>query len=245
MSYFKQNIRYIRIHRGLNQEEFGALFKLSRDNIASYERGIEPKLDVLASIGKILHISLDDLVTTDLALGPPVPARAQQAAAREPEAVAEGPAPPGELLAKKEARPLAPQQVPLYNIAAAGGLAGLVNSTGNIMGYLSVPNLPKCDGVAYVTGESMYPLLKSGDMVAFQYTGDLVDGILFGEMYLVSFLIGSQEFTAVKILQPSEQGGDYLKMVSINARYGPKDLSLQSIRSLALVKASISISSMS
>jgi phage repressor protein C with HTH and peptisase S24 domain len=31
-----------------------------------------------------------------------------------------------------------------------------------------IPHLPKCDGAFYVTGDGMYPLLKSGDLVLYK-----------------------------------------------------------------------------
>lgn len=34
--------------------------------------------------------------------------------------------------------------------------------------YIHIPNLPRCDGAIYVVGDSMYPLLKSGDIVLYK-----------------------------------------------------------------------------
>jgi transcriptional regulator with XRE-family HTH domain len=243
MSYLKQNIRYLRNKKNLNQEEFGALLGLSRDNIASYERGIEPKLDVLARIGNLLHISLDDLILVDLS------ARQQAASGAslpliEATPVAKAPVSLDEGFVRSADQRIVKQQVPLYNIAAAADLAGLYNNKENIIDYLYIPNMPKCDGAVYVTGESMYPRIKSGDMVAFQHTHDLSNGIFYGEMYLISFYIGNQDFTTVKFIQKSELGDAFLKIVSQNQSYGPKDIPLKSIRGLALIKASISINSM-
>ena len=56
------------------------------------------------------------------------------------------------------------QQIPLYDLEATAGLVPLfTESANNIpLDYITIPNLPKCDGAIYVTGDSMYPLLKSG-----------------------------------------------------------------------------------
>lgn len=39
--------------------------------------------------------------------------------------------------------------------------------------HISIPNLPKCDGAVYVAGDSMYPLLKSGDIVMYKEVIDI------------------------------------------------------------------------
>ena len=239
MSYLKQNLRYLRNKAGLKQEEFGALLGLSRDNIASYERGIEPKLDVLVRIGKILHVSLDALIQVDLSGQPP-----QSLPLPEAVPVAQAPVPPEKAFGQDPAKGAAQQRVPLYNIAAAAGLSGLANAPGPIIDYLYIPNMPQCDGVVYVSGQNMYPLIKPGDMVAFQHTQDLANGIFYGEMYLISFRIGNQDFTALRFIRESALGDGYVSLVSHNQSYGPKDIPLKSIRALALIKASISINSM-
>jgi len=49
------------------------------------------------------------------------------------------------------------QMIPLFNIEAAAGLVELfqhVNEKTPI-DFLSIPNLPKCDGAVFVTGDSM------------------------------------------------------------------------------------------
>ena len=36
------------------------------------------------------------------------------------------------------------------------------------LGRIVIPNIPVCDGAVYVSGDSMYPILKSGDIVGFK-----------------------------------------------------------------------------
>jgi phage repressor protein C with HTH and peptisase S24 domain len=98
--------------------------------------------------------------------------------------------------------------------------------------------------VVYASGPSMYPLIKPGDLIAYQHTLDLSNGLFYGEMYLVSFFIGNQDFTTIKFIHQSELGEGFIKMVSHNQAYSPKDIPLKSIRGLALIKACISITSM-
>ena len=79
------------------------------------------------------------------------------------------------------------QSVPLYSIEATAGLVPLFEqqSSHTPMNYIHIPNLPKCDGAIYVAGDSMYPLLKSGDIVLYKQLHDLND-IFWGDMYLLS-----------------------------------------------------------
>lgn len=46
----------------LTQTEFATLFNVTRDNIASYERGSEPKISLVASIVDYFHITFEDLI---------------------------------------------------------------------------------------------------------------------------------------------------------------------------------------
>ena len=59
--------------------------------------------------------------------------------------------------------------ITLYDVEAAANLKSLFdNKDQNILGQINIPNIPKCDGAVYVKGDSMYPLLKSGDIVAYK-----------------------------------------------------------------------------
>lgn len=137
------------------------------------------------------------------------------------------------------------QQVPLYNIEAAAGLVTLFDKRQYVEDYISIPNLPKCDGAIYITGDSMYPLLKSGDIVMYREIKDIINSIFWGEMYLLTFEVGGDLYTMVKWLQKSELGPDYIKLVSENQHHQPKDILLKNIKAAAIIKASIRINSMS
>jgi phage repressor protein C with HTH and peptisase S24 domain len=130
------------------------------------------------------------------------------------------------------------QEVLLYDVTAAANLRTLFdNKRQNILGKISIPNMPKCDGAVYVNGDSMYPLLKSGDIVVYKETRDFSD-VIYGEMYLVSFDLGGDDYLAVKYVNRSEKEG-YIKLVSYNTHHEPKDIRIDKIRALALVKLSI------
>lgn len=49
------------------------------------------------------------------------------------------------------------------------------------VGKIIIPRMPDCDGAISVTGDSMYPLLKSGDIVAYKEVQD-IQNIHFGDI---------------------------------------------------------------
>ncbi|GAB2528137.1 S24 family peptidase [Rufibacter soli] len=138
------------------------------------------------------------------------------------------------------------QTIPLYNITAAAGLVSLFNSSKNIIDYIKIPNLPKCDGAIHVAGDSMYPLLKNGDIVAFKQVADR-EGMFFGEMYVLDVLFPGDPdpITTVKFVQKSEKGEEYIKLVSQNQYHAEKEIHWNQVKAIGLVKASIRINSIS
>lgn len=139
------------------------------------------------------------------------------------------------------------QAIPLYDLEASAGVVTLFRDSKEFtpLDYIQIPNLPKCDGAIYVTGDSMYPLLKSGDIVMYKQMHDMSQGIIWGEMYIVSVDYDGDEIVSVKWIKRSALGDDYIKLVSQNQHHEDRDVPLSRIRALALVKASIRINSMS
>ncbi|WP_255463020.1 helix-turn-helix transcriptional regulator [Flavobacterium sp. LPB0248] len=137
------------------------------------------------------------------------------------------------------------QEIPLYDLEAVAGLRELFNSgePQRVLDTIKIPNLPKCDGAISVTGDSMYPLLKSGDIVLYKETE--FENIFFGEMYLLSVKLNDwEEYITVKYVQKSDQGSEYVRLVSQNSHHQPKDIHISKISALALIKASIRINTM-
>lgn len=131
------------------------------------------------------------------------------------------------------------QDIPLYDMSATAGLMAIFNESNiNPEDYLRIPNIPPVDGAIYVRGESMTPLLKSGDIIIYKKLELTLDSILWGQIYLLSFIAGGDTFTVVKYIQKSDLTG-YIRLVSQNDRFQPKDIPFNSICALAIVKASI------
>lgn len=131
------------------------------------------------------------------------------------------------------------QSIKLYDVAAAANLKTIFdNKDQNILGEISIPDIPRCDGAVYVQGDSMYPILKAGDIIAYKEIYDFRN-VIFGEMYLISFDLEGDDYLTVKYLNRSDRGDDYVKLVSYNTHHDPKDIPLSTINALALVKFSI------
>lgn len=134
-------------------------------------------------------------------------------------------------------------EVPVYDIDAAANLRTLFETKQpNILDTLRIPNLPKCDGAVYVRGDSMYPILKSGDIVAYKQIHSL-DYLVFGEMYLIDFNLNGDFYLAVKYITKSEKE-NYVKLVSYNTHHEPMDIPISSINAIAMIKASVRINTM-
>lgn len=137
------------------------------------------------------------------------------------------------------------QLVPLYDIktlAAAEALFKEGNNNQTHLGYITIPNLPKCDGAIYASSDSMYPLLKSGDIILYKKIAPSVENIYWGEIYLVSLINKDEdEFLMLKWIHKSEKGDEFITLSSENKHHQPKDFNIKAIKGLALVKASIKI----
>ena len=271
------NLKYLRVLCGVNQAEFGKKFGLTRDNIASYERGTEPKIDILARIVSYFHISFEDLIHIDLEnskgaeivtddLGVLKSKSAENVTNKNRNKNSN-------ILDKNEKckksyplndeddltllnesmstfplatdRNMVTQHIPLFDLEASAGLVPLFTDTASQkpVDFITIPNLPKCDGAIHVTGDSMYPLLKSGDIVLYKKINDILNNIFWGEMYLVSVDLEGEEYITVKYIQKSEKP-NHIKLVSHNQHHSDKEVHIAKVRALAFVKASIRINSM-
>lgn len=136
------------------------------------------------------------------------------------------------------------QSVPLYSIEGTAGLIPLFSNSEAMkpINYIHIPNLPKCDGAIYIVGDSMYPLLKSGDIVLYKQIPD-VDDIFWGDMYLLSIDLDGEEYVTVKYIQKCDDPRR-VRLVSQNQHHADKEIEISRIRALALVKASIRMNSM-
>lgn len=132
------------------------------------------------------------------------------------------------------------QAIPLYEIEASAGLSLLFsNQTQQIpLDHITLPNAPKCDGAIYIRGDSMYPLLKAGDIACYKTIHNL-DNVILGEKYILDISNDDDDYLTVKYIQKSEKGSKYFKLVSENKYHADRDIHTSTIRALAMVKATI------
>lgn len=138
------------------------------------------------------------------------------------------------------------QLIPLYDLSAAAGLNTLFSDQSSQipLDYISVPNAPKCDGALSIRGDSMYPILKSGDIACYKIIRSFED-VRFGEMYILDIEDSSDQYLTAKYVQRSEKGDKYLKLVSENKYHAEKDQHKSNIRALALIKMYIRMNTIS
>lgn len=110
-------------------------------------------------------------------------------------------------------------------------------------GYISLPNLSTCDGAGYVKSDSMYPLIKPGDIVCYKTANDTAE-IHWNEIYVVFLVIDGETYLTTKYLQRSELGEDYVSLVSHNNKYSNKDIPIKNIYWKAIVKAFVNYNSL-
>ena len=135
--------------------------------------------------------------------------------------------------------------IPVYDINVAANLQTLfTNDRQNIVGQIKIPNAPDCDGAIYVRGDSMYPLVKTGDLIAFKQL-NAIDSVISGEMYLVDFQINGDDFLVVKYVQKEEEeDNSNLRLVSYNQHHKDIVIPSSAVRAVALVKIVIRVNSM-
>lgn len=133
---------------------------------------------------------------------------------------------------------IAEQQVPVYESITLQSLDSLFSNTLTPNSYLSLPNLPKCDGAVRMWGDTMEPELRSGDLLVFKKVRDLRNGLFLGQIYLLSIELEGEEYIMVQYVEQSDVQ-ESVKLVSKNARYPAKDVPIGSIKAMAMIKASV------
>lgn len=132
------------------------------------------------------------------------------------------------------------QEIPLYDIEATAGVVSLFKDPNNKHSddTISIPNMPNCDGAITVTGDSMYPIIKSGDIVIYKAIQEIPKSIFFGQTYIVSINVEGDEMTLIKyVKEGSDQ--EHINLVSHNPHHADKEVHIKFINAMALVKASI------
>lgn len=215
-------LRILRKELGITQEELGRRLGIGKPAISMIETGKQ----ALSERNK-------NILVQDINVNPDWLETGRGAVFSAPPDVS--------AFAKRTDRSVPMQHIPLYDMAATAGLVPLFGEGAPTpRDYIHIPNVPKCDGALYVSGDSMYPLLKTGDIVLYKQLHDLGD-IFWGDMYLVSIEIDGEEYVTVKYIQKSEDP-ERVRLVSHNTHHAEKEVEKSRIRAIAFIKASIRMS---
>lgn len=132
--------------------------------------------------------------------------------------------------------------LPLFDMSAAANLKSLqTGDDRNIIGEIRLSNVPGCDGACYVRGDSMQPLIKNGDVVAFKTLQPLPENITFGKTYIIALSRNGDDYLVIKNIERSEKGHDWVKLVSINPAHSPQDIEFSDIRGIGVIKFSFTM----
>ena len=220
-----------------NNSKFAAALGTNEANIRNYRSKIVPKVDFIVKLCNDLDISFEWMFN-DSGEMKKVKKEADVSLTYQ---VAAGIHPPATGISNNLRHH---QGIPLYEMNPAGSLLDFFNQPPNIIDYIQIPKLPKSDGALYILGESMYPVLKSGDIVIYKKVNNLKEGIYYGEMYLLSINIDGDDATILRYVHHSEKGENYIRLISHNTAHAPKDINMEYVKAMALIKASIRINTM-
>jgi len=133
-------------------------------------------------------------------------------------------------------------RLPLYRLAHGENLSSLFADSASFTpeDHICVPGLPACDGAIRVPGDSMYPLLASGDIVFYRQVRDIAGAAFWRDLCLLSIEMEGEEFPTVRYVERAERP-DFVRLTSENPRYPAQEIDLNRIRALALVRASLKI----
>ena len=121
------------------------------------------------------------------------------------------------------------------DVEVSGGALTLFDDTlSNATTPMVIPSFNDCTDAVTLYGDSMYPLIKSGDMVLLREWKE--EYIEFGSAYLIVTKSGNR---MVKYVRTSEKEG-YVRCVSENHHYEPFDVKRDDILRMFAVKGIIS-----
>lgn len=130
--------------------------------------------------------------------------------------------------------------IPVYTLDAITNSSHPVyNRTKDSESVLLIPHMPNCDAALYIHTDTMYPILRTGDIVCYKRIAD-VNNIYWGEMYVMDISREEDEnYLTLKYIHQSELGEDYVSLRSHNPIYPPQDILKKNIRRMGLVKVCI------
>lgn len=129
--------------------------------------------------------------------------------------------------------------IPVYSLDAISNAKHPLFNNRSPESALLIPHMPNCDAALYIHTDTMYPILKTGDIVCYKRVSD-INNIYWGEMYVMDISREEDEnYLTLKYIHRSDLGDDYISLVSHNPIYPPQDILKRNIKRMGLVKVCI------
>ena len=167
-------VKYIIREMGLTQGEFARRIGVDSSNMSKYLNGKLPLNDSLIN-RIVVNLGLSkDWITS----GSDLPYAKQPAAMPSEAMVFDGQI--------RNVPSTDRQGTPVYDIDVTAGIMPRARmfATENIVGYVNLPGIPEGCRIVTVSGDSMYPVIRSGDFIAVRELSNLQQ-IFWGQIYVV------------------------------------------------------------
>lgn len=126
------------------------------------------------------------------------------------------------------------KQIPMYeNVDALGGKIDIFvdNNNAYVTGYADIPNLGDSNAIIKISGDSMYPRYKAGDLIAIKRISDF-DVIQYGQPHVIV----TEEQRLVKYLRRSRNKGCWLLCSENTAHYDDFEIEVSKVKHLFLIR---------
>lgn len=129
--------------------------------------------------------------------------------------------------------------LPYYDMVVTAGPVGVYSDEDNSspLFYMDIPLFRDCSQYFRVSGDSMYPKYRNGDIVAVKQIKNK-ELILWGETYLI--VTKGEDYRTVKTLEPCTDNHERICLVSENPKYKPVMLQSEDVHELYLVRGTVS-----
>jgi phage repressor protein C with HTH and peptisase S24 domain len=213
--FFSKNLRYLRIHKGLKQEDLAPIIGKKKSVMGSYEQGVaEPSLSNIIVLADFFGVKIEDLVSKDMEgenahlnnkikeekppLKPPLNTPLSENAPQNKKKEVDDPIENYKKIKQdKSGLPIivtvdnsGRENITLVDSKAA---AGYIERITDIEYYKELPAFSLPSNILKngtfrafrVTGDSMAPMIKSGDIVIGNLLIDWVESVKDGRLYIV------------------------------------------------------------
>jgi len=129
------------------------------------------------------------------------------------------------------------QKIPYYDAhLSAGMIKKFGDNVVNPAYFITIPYFVDCTLALRVSGDSMYPRYRSGDIVVCKHIHDR-NLIMHGEPYVVI----TPDYCVVKYIAPHATDGNKLVLKSENPKFAPSTIHKKEILQLYLIRGKIEV----